>query len=179
MGEIAEDNSVSKANLYYYFPDKTSLVMAVVKHIIHDAQKSFVERTSQLEDVLQCFYSLIDIAKEYFEKYYLLHVTMGTADNSLNVEHLQSIAAYIQQIEMENVITILKKGTQKGELVTMDIERISNIYINIIKGIAMLHISCELNKDLPQQETFTTISDQQKLATQIFVNGLRKQKENQ
>ncbi len=36
MNEIADDLSVSKPSLYYYFPDKGSLIMGVVERIFND-----------------------------------------------------------------------------------------------------------------------------------------------
>ncbi len=36
MNEIAEDLSVSKPSLYYYFPDKGSLVLGVISKIFSD-----------------------------------------------------------------------------------------------------------------------------------------------
>ncbi len=176
MGEIAEDNGVSKANLYYYFPDKTALVIAVIKHLIADSYNTYRERAADRANVLTCLNAWIDVRREYFEKYYLLHVTLGTADNSLNMEQLTNIATYAQSMESKMTSSILEQGVQNGELVTMDIGATSNIYVNILKGLAMVYISCEMNKDLPELGTFTTISNQQKLATEIFVNGLRKQK---
>lgn len=40
MNEIAEDMSVSKPSLYYYFPDKTSLILGVFYQFVIFLDKS-------------------------------------------------------------------------------------------------------------------------------------------
>jgi AcrR family transcriptional regulator len=44
MNEIAEDSSISKGNIYYYFADKNTLVTEVVYELLHQFEELVQKR---------------------------------------------------------------------------------------------------------------------------------------
>src|SRR5690606_27011256 len=72
MSEVADDLQLSKANLYYYFPDKFSLIEAIAYRIIDESdaviQKAFDESDSTLDLLIR----MLEMKKSYVEKYYML-----------------------------------------------------------------------------------------------------------
>jgi AcrR family transcriptional regulator len=173
MSEIAEDIAVSKANLYYYFPDKTALVIEVIKHLIAEGMQAYNEILSQSMSVLEMLIRFLKIRRDFFEKHYLLHITLGFADSHLNMEELEALREYAETKELEILHKTFKKGMDTLELVTFDVKIISQMYFTILKGIAMVSISRISNKDIPDISVFSEIFEKQKIASTIFLNGLR------
>src|ERR1700743_919670 len=55
MNEIAGALSMSKALLYYYFPDKSQLYIAVTRKLAEDYLKTIREKISQISDLKEAF----------------------------------------------------------------------------------------------------------------------------
>ena len=70
MNEIADDLSMSKPSVYYYFPDKISLVMAVINRIISEYQDRLAELFSRSENLHDAIFSMLDLRREFFQKYF-------------------------------------------------------------------------------------------------------------
>src|SRR5437588_12497853 len=60
MNEIAGALSMSKALLYYYFPDKSQLYIAVTRKLANDYIKTLKDNLSQIDDLKEAFVSQID-----------------------------------------------------------------------------------------------------------------------
>lgn len=173
MSEIAEDISASKASLYYYFPDKTALVLGVIKHLIDEASRAFNQLLDSPLTIIEVLNKFLEIKKNFFEKHYLLHVTMGIADSNLNTEEINALGQYAEKKELEIISKAFAKAIVTKQLVTFDVTKTSHIYFTVLKGIAMVAISKSSNKDIPEISIFSEIYEKQKIASTIFVNGLR------
>src|SRR3978361_477427 len=55
MNEIAGDLSMSKALLYYYFPDKSELYIAVMRKLANDYLKLFEDKFNNITDLRDAF----------------------------------------------------------------------------------------------------------------------------
>lgn len=173
MNEIAEDISVSKANLYYYFPDKSALVVAVINYLIEEGMSAYQRIIEESDSIMDTLIGFLKIKKDFFEKHYLLHVTMGYPDSSLNLDELNSLGRYAESRELTAISQAFKKAIQTAQLVTFDIEKTSQIYFTILKGISMVCIAKVTNRDIPEISIFSEIFEKQKIASAIFTNGLR------
>src|SRR5579872_3629151 len=60
MNEIAGALSMSKALLYYYFPDKSQLYIAVTRKLANDYLKTLQDNLSQITDLKEAFVCQID-----------------------------------------------------------------------------------------------------------------------
>ena len=173
MGEIAEDISVSKANLYYYFPDKTALIVGVITYLIAKAKTAFNNILLESDDILDSLIAFLRLKRDFFEKHYLLHVTMGHADSNLNTSEINALGKYAEETELEVLQQAFTNAIATKQLVTFDVTKTSQIYFTILKGIAMVTIGKIASKDIPETSIFSEICEKQKVATIIFVNGLR------
>ena len=77
MNEIAEDLAISKPLVYYYFPDKVSLVVAVVEKILTEYQERLVALFAKSKDVKAAIFSMLDLRREFLQKYFMLHLLKG------------------------------------------------------------------------------------------------------
>ena len=173
MGEIADDIAVSKANLYYYFPDKTALVIGVITHLIAESKTAFNKILQSSECIDTILINFLKLKRDFLEKHYLLHVTMGHADSNLNMEQINALGEYAEQTELGMLHQAFEKAIATKQLVTFDVTSTSQIYFTILKGIAMVSISKISNKDIPETKIFGEIFKKQQIATHIFINGLR------
>src|SRR5258707_7926635 len=70
MNEIAGDLSMSKALLYYYFPDKSQLYVAVMRKLSADFIRMLIERVAASTDLLSAFKAQIDTHHEFMVNNY-------------------------------------------------------------------------------------------------------------
>src|SRR5947208_16334089 len=69
MNEIADDLSISKASLYYYFPDKLNLYGAVLQQII-GAEESNEQTLLKEKDLLKALTIYLEARTEFITKNY-------------------------------------------------------------------------------------------------------------
>jgi len=172
MNEIADDLSVSKPSLYYYFPDKGSLVLGVIERIFNDyfeALKKVYDANLTLEVNLNNF---IEIRHQFFQKYYMLHLSGGSPDASLNTEEVKH---YVHTRKLEDLnfhSKIFQHAAEKGEIKVEDMEKIPELYMTSLSGITSLCLM-QGNKELfPSKKELKDMLEKQISLSKIFIKGL-------
>jgi len=175
MTEIAKDLSLSKALLYYYFPDKISLYAAVLESI---AKKMFTKIQLGLKDIMNCEEAalyLIDMRLAFAMKYYNLF------DQNLNPmnevpEELSRVFQVISNLEIKIIADIFSNGNERGEIHVETPTQIAEIFLNAMIGMNFCVLKGKKTIFLPTKEEFDEISKMQKKLAIIFLNGLKQQK---
>src|SRR5690606_32495335 len=75
MNEIADDLRITKANLYYYYPDKSTLILDSLCKMctdIHRGEKEIV--SSYSGDLIHTMNEVLDLRADYMRRYYVLHI---------------------------------------------------------------------------------------------------------
>ncbi|HMI03025.1 MAG TPA: TetR/AcrR family transcriptional regulator [Pedobacter sp.] len=173
MNEIAEDLSVSKPSLYYYFPDKNSLVLGVIDKIFTDyfeiVEKDKVSDIS-LEDRLGIF---TEVKHRFFQKYYMLHLSGGSPDSSLNSDELKSHFLKMKKKNEDFHAEVFKRAIEKGEIAPTDVNKIAELYLESLAGITSLCIM-HGNKELfPSKKEMKAMLEKQLSLSKIFIKGLQ------
>lgn len=173
MNEIAEDLSVSKPSLYYYFPDKNSLVLGVIDKIFTDyfeiIEKDKVSDIS-LEERLGIF---IEVKHRFFQKYYMLHLSGGSPDSSLNSDELKSHFMKMKKKNEDFHAEVFKRAIEKGEIAPTDVNWIAELYLESLAGITSLCIM-HGNKELfPSKKEMKAMLEKQLSLSKIFIKGLQ------
>lgn len=173
MNEIAEDLSVSKPSLYYYFPDKNSLVLGVIDKIFTDYFEIIEKDKSSdisLEDRLGIF---IEVKHRFFQKYYMLHLSGGSPDSSLNSDELKS---HFLKMKKKNELfhaDVFQAAIEKGEIAQTDVGKIAELYLESLAGITSLCIM-HGNKELfPSKKEMKAMLEKQLSLSKIFIKGLQ------
>jgi len=174
MTEIAKDLSLSKALLYYYFPDKISLFAAVIENI---AKKMFAKIQQGLKEINNCeeaMLYLIDTRLAFAMKYYNLF------DQSLNslTEMPSELARVIQlvgDLEIKIIAEIFKKAVKNNEINVEDPVQTAEIFLNAMIGMRFCVLKDKKAMFIPTKDEFDEISQMQKKLAIIFLNGLRYQ----
>src|SRR5690606_8523108 len=75
MSEIAIDLNITKANLYYYYPDKNALINDVLAYIsveiFTQQHEVLIQYNSDIVDIL-C--KLLEVRANFLKDYYVLHI---------------------------------------------------------------------------------------------------------
>lgn len=169
LSEIAEDLQMSKANLYYYYQDKWTLLEAIVAVMLEESDQKIKEIFIKETGVEQQLCRMLGIKFEFIEKYRLLTLNL----NEVNVmdAKFRRISDQIFEKECSVVAEILENGIKTGELETIDIFATSNLYVTTIRGLAIYGI-CSHPSPIVEMEALKRIHDQQMRLTGVFVNGI-------
>lgn len=173
MSEIAEDIKLSKANLYYYYPDKFSLIEAIADFLIDDSGKRIDELISKTTGTINLLTGMIDIKVEYFNNYRMLFLNL----NEINITdpRMEALATRTFSREIENIGRIFEKGINAGELVTFDIPSTSELYCSVMRGLAIFcHSKAPYQSIVNDADSWSELIEKQKRAAAIFINGIRK-----
>lgn len=173
MNEIAEDLSVSKPSLYYYFPDKSSLIEGVIEKIFSDYFEA-VQKDLYTDITLEERFAIFtDIRFKFFQKYYMLHLSGVTPDASLNSETLKATFMSMKKKNIDMYTDILKRSVEKAEIAEVDLEKTAELYLESMMGITSLCI-IHGNKELfPSKKEMKIILEKQHSLSKIFVKGLK------
>ncbi len=172
MNEIADDLSVSKPSLYYYFPDKASLIHSVVNKIVSDYFD--VLHKEKPSDSLEATLSgILTIKHKFFQKYYMLHFSFGTIDPTYNTEKLKELITDLKNKELEFHAAHMQRAMDEGEIATGDSKHLAELYLQSIAGMTSLCINNGNKELMPNKKTLKLLNEKQMQLSEIFIKGLR------
>lgn len=169
LSEIADDAHISKANLYYYFPDKWSIVEAIVDLLISQSSAKFQKVLKKHSSVEQRLQRMLDIRMAYFQKYRLL--IRNLSEVNVHEPRIRALSNRLFEEERNNIATILQEGINLGELETLDIESVSKLYITTMRGLSMYTIYSDPSP-LVGVESLELMHQHQSQLNQIFFRGI-------
>ena len=100
MNDIAEDLSVSKPSLYYYFPDKKHLILGVIERVFTDFYETLTKKLNLELPLETILFNSIDIRNTFFQKYYMLRIAEGIPD-LLNDEIIKTKLSSLKDLEKD------------------------------------------------------------------------------
>jgi len=172
MNDIAEDLSVSKPSLYYYFPDKKHLIIGVIERVFHDFFELMKKKYNPDQPIEEILSNSIDIRNTFFQKYYMLRITEGIPD-LLNDEVIKGKLNTLKQSERDFFAEIFEQAKIKGEIAHDDTAHVAELYLESLMGLCTMCIM-ETGKDLfPDKKAFNRMTMKQKSLTTIFIRGLK------
>jgi AcrR family transcriptional regulator len=172
MNEIAEDLAMSKPNLYYYFPDKPSLVLAVTEKITNSylevIRKEFESNPKVEENLL----SLIRIRNSFFKSYYMLHISDGHVESIFKDPQLKALMQNVKDQEFRLIAAQLRKGKEEQIFRSIDAEETAVLFIDMLVGLQLCLVS--VKNPVPSPEMFDESLKKQLELTGIFLQGIKK-----
>ncbi|AOM77054.1 TetR/AcrR family transcriptional regulator [Pedobacter steynii] len=173
MNEIADDLSVSKPSLYYYFPDKSSLVLGVIDKIFSDYFEILEKDQFAKSTVEERLAAFVEVRHRFFQKYYMLHLSGGSPDASLNSDELRESFMKMKAKNESLHAAILQRAVEDGEIAPCEVNKMAELYLDSLAGITSL---CLLhgNKELfPSKKDMKGILEKQLSLSKIFIKGLK------
>jgi len=174
MTEIAEDLSCSKASLYYYFPDKKSVHLAVISKIGDYYLAALEKEAGKVESAVASLENVIAIRNEFIQRFCRLELFKLINDEAIKVFHDEIREA--KNREMAVIVKIISKGIEKGEFKAVDPEETANLLFHAWIGLRYCFIqdmSTKITEDLDEEQAKVLVQRQKQLL-KIFVEGLKK-----
>jgi AcrR family transcriptional regulator len=178
MNEIADDLSVSKPSLYYYFPDKSSLVQGVVEKVYTDYFNAIIKEKNEHDTLEEMLPRLIEVGHKYFQKYYMLHLSGGSPDSSLNSAELRNFIDQMKSKLLSFYIELFEEAAKTGEIEVQDSVKTAELYAASQNGLTALCIM-HGNKELfPGKKDLKNMLEKQISLAEVFIKGLKNTKSN-
>lgn len=171
MSEIAKDISFSKALLYYYFPDKLSLYVSTIEHLMYKMGKDMTKSIEKINNANEAIQKLLLKRQAYIQKYYNLFETSHGVTNDLPEDLFQKFEqakTFVKQI----ITSVLEKGVATGELSVADPALTAEIFADALKGIHFNILAREKNI-FPGPDQFKEIFRKEQIFSEIFISGLK------
>jgi TetR/AcrR family transcriptional repressor of mexJK operon len=169
MNEIADDLSISKASLYYYFPDKLNLYAGVLQKIIEADQakeKSFLTE----KNVLKAINKFLEARTESIIRNYNLLEYLRTIGNDVPAE-LQVIFSAARGRELNLISKIISSAAESKALKIKDPIKIAELLLDALEGLRSATFSRKKNF-FPDKSQFYDLLKREKEFVAIFVKGL-------
>ena len=169
MNEIAEDLSISKASLYYYFPDKLNLYAAVLKKII-EAEKNNNQVHLKERNPLKALLIFLDQRTELIIKNHNILEYLRTIGTSFP-EEFQAIFNFARSRDIIEISMIIQKGIEAKILKAKDIQQTAELLVDCLVGLRHNAFSNRGNFFPTANEFYALLKREKELAT-IFIKGL-------
>jgi AcrR family transcriptional regulator len=170
MKEIADDLHMSKASLYYYFPDKENLYAAVIRKEQIEFLKKLEKDITTVDDPAMCLRKYALTRLSYFKILMNLSRLRLTSLSGLKPKIVSSMADFREE-EKSLIMNVLEKGKKSGQFTFHDTSRIAILFLDLLRGLRSAFIA---DKDfLVIDETeYKMLSEKVTGITEIFIKGL-------
>jgi len=172
MNDIADDLSVSKPSLYYYFPDKKHLILGVIEKIFNEFFEAIQKKYNPELGLETILVNTIDVRNTFFQKYYMLKIAEGVPD-LLNDESIKTKLNELKDIEKDFFAKVFGSAKEKGEIDHEDVSHVAELYLESLMGLTTMCVM-ETAKDIfPDKKALNKMSQKQKDLSSIFTKGLK------
>ena len=171
MQEIADDIKLSKASIYYYFPDKESLYKAVVEKEQVEFISKISRRILKIQEPEQLLREYANARLSYFRTLLNLSRLRLEAYSDLKPVFRETMRDFKER-EKEIIMNIFEKGIMMGRFSIKNPEETASLFLDLLKG---LRISVVNDKKMMiiEQEEYNQLLKNTIAFTDIFINGLK------
>lgn len=172
MNEIASDVGMSKASLYYYFPDKEHLFLEVVRVEMENFFTETNELTSQSSSPAYQLQQYVDLRFNSFKDF----INLGKLASS----HFESVRSAFFPLnndflerEKKIVRDILQAGIKSGVFQDIDPDVHADLFVSVLRSLRVLMVK-QRNDFLLTDEDYEQLKSYQTRFTTVFINGISK-----
>lgn len=171
MAEIAGDLSLSKASLYYYFPDKLNLYAAVIRQITEVGTKADEAALASEKDPFKAILFFLERRTDFIIKYHNILEYLKTFSPSKIPAELEPVFTQLRKQELRRLNDIIEKGVQSGLFKIRDAKKTAELFFDFLEGF---RTSILLNSPnfFPDKKQFQAILKKEAEFALIFFNGL-------
>jgi AcrR family transcriptional regulator len=170
MQEIADDLKLSKASLYYYFPDKESLYKAVVEKEQNEFISSITERILSIKEPDLLLREYVNARLSYFRTLLNLSRLRLEAYSDLKPVFRETMILFKEK-EKEIIVKIFKDGMSKGIFFINDPDVTASLFLDLLKGLRISVVNDKKTLFIDDEEydklLYNTVA-----FTDIFIKGL-------
>ena len=171
MQEIADDLMLSKASLYYYFPDKENLYKAVVEKEQDDFFTIISEKILNIQDPELLLLEYVNTRLSYFRT--LLNLSRLKLEFYSDLKPvLRETIGLFKEKEKGIIVNIFENGMRKGIFSIEDTDKTASLFLDLLKGLRISVLN-EKKMLVLEQEEYDRLLEKTIAFTKIFINGLR------
>jgi AcrR family transcriptional regulator len=171
MREIADDLKLSKASLYYYFPDKESLYKAVVQKEQAEFISSISERISSITDPEQLLIEYASTRLSYFRTLLNLSRLRFESYSGLKPGFRETIRIFKEK-EKYIICKIFEKGISGGIFFITDPDQTASLFLDLLKGLRITVLN-EKETLFIEQDEYELLLEKTIAFTYIFIKGIK------
>jgi AcrR family transcriptional regulator len=171
MREIASDLKLSKASLYYYFPDKESLYKAVVEKEQVEFLAKISERILSFHEPEQLLLEYANARLSYFRTLLNLSRLRLEAYSDLKPGFRETIQ-YFKEKEKEIIKMIFEKGISSGVFFISDTDQTASLYLDLLRGLRATLVN-EKETLIIEQDEYDMLLEKTIAFTIFFIKGLK------
>ncbi|WP_224746170.1 TetR/AcrR family transcriptional regulator [Mucilaginibacter glaciei] len=173
MNEIAGDLSMSKALLYYYFPDKSELYIAVMRKLANDYLKLFEEKFNNFTGLRDAFLFQVNTHHEFIVNNYNFFDFFRINEQNLP-DTIWGIITQIRETETKLLTSAIEAEVASGNIAPVkDPADVVDVFLDALHGIKVGSIP-QKKANFPRKEHLDEIHNKRLLLIDIFVKGLGK-----
>ena len=173
MNEIAGALSMSKALLYYYFPDKSQLYIAVTSKLANDYLKLLEDKITGLTDLKEAFVFQIDTHHEFILNNYNFFDFIRLNEQNMP-DTIWEIIDHIRQSEMDLLGNAIIAEAKRGKIKPVDNPReIVDLMLDALHGVRVGSAGYNKKNSFPRKEHLDEIHKKRLLLIDIFIRGLK------
>lgn len=171
MNEIAGALSMSKALLYYYFPDKSQLYIAVTRKLANEYLETLTDKLSKTRDLKEAFIVQIDTHHNFIVSNYNFFDYFRLNEQNLP-DTIWEIVDQIRQSEMDLLGNVIKAEVANGNIKPLDDPReVVDLLLDALHGVRVGTLGYK-KTSFPKKEHLDDIYKKRLLLIDIFVKGL-------
>jgi AcrR family transcriptional regulator len=170
MREIADDLNLSKASLYYYFPDKESLYKAVVEKEQSEFIAKISERFINIKEPDQLLREFAKSRLSYFKALLNLSRLKYEAYSDLKPVFRETITKFREK-EKEIITKIFTEGIDQGIFFIEDTDKTASLFLDLLRGLRVSVVTDKITLFIDQDE-FDRLLQSTITFTDIFIKGL-------
>jgi AcrR family transcriptional regulator len=171
MREIANDLNLSKASLYYYFPDKESLYKAVVEKEQAEFIAKISERIFRIHEPEQLLLEYANARLSYFRTLLNLSRLRLEAYSDLRPGFMETIQIFKEK-EKEIIKKIFEKGISSGIFFIYDPDQTALLFLDLLKGLRITLVN-EKKTLFIEQDEYDLLLERTITFTKLFIKGLK------
>ncbi|WP_426667205.1 TetR/AcrR family transcriptional regulator [Mucilaginibacter sp. McL0603] len=172
MNEIAGSLSMSKALLYYYFPDKSELYIAVTRKLANEYLKSLEDKIPQFDDLKEAFVFQIDTHHNFILNNYNFFDYIRLNEQNMP-DMIWEIVDHIRQSEMDLLGNAIKAEAARGKIKLVDNAReIVDLMLDALHGVRVGSAGYNKKNSFPRKEHLEEIHKKRLMLIDIFIKGL-------
>lgn len=172
MNEIAGALAMSKALLYYYFPDKSQLYVAVTRKLAEEYLETLKDKLGQIRNLKEAFVFQIDHHHNFIVTNYNFFDFIRLNGQNLPDE-IWAVVDQIRQTEMDLLGNAIIAEAEKENIKCVDNPReIVDLLLDALHGVRVGAMGYK-KTSFPKKEHLDEIHRKRLLLVDIFVNGLK------
>lgn len=167
MNEVAEDMKITKANLYYYYQDKSALIrdaIGVVADELYEKEWHIIDMYKG--DLIQTLYAIVDLRATYLSKYYMLHIDENL--EWIKGVEIRSVIDDLYKRDVEAIKELLSRSVANGDVRIRDVEEASISFVEIMKAVGIMYNVQDIMSGIPNRDNVDHLLESQKRAIRLI-----------